>query len=202
MNLACQQVDPSKFNPKAVYPFNLRQSDFDGAMADVYAFFHDVNGFLVARGLARLDDTLRGAICSGMLSDMLTASLAKHSRSLTVNRFHNGHPDLVVAGVYQDDEVKSGTEGVEIKTTLKRGGVVDTHGARDQWMSVFVYEVDQVTQPAVDRAPLAFREVYLAHVDMGDFRSNPRKTAIGTRTAALNKGGAAKLRASWIYRDA
>ncbi len=48
--------------------------------------------------------------------------------------------DLVVKGVYPNDAVKAGTEGVEIKTTRKSGGAVDTHGARDQWMAVFVYE--------------------------------------------------------------
>jgi len=68
------------------------------AMQDVYDFFYDVNCGLTERGLQRLDDMLRPAIMSGVLSDMLTASLAKHSRSLTVNLYHNGHPDLVVAG--------------------------------------------------------------------------------------------------------
>ncbi len=71
---------------------------------------------------------------------MLTASLASHSRSLVENGHHNGHPDLVVKGIYEDDSVKSGSEGVEIKTTLKKGGAVDTHGARDQWFCVFVYQ--------------------------------------------------------------
>ena len=70
--------------------------DFESAMQDVYDFFHDVNSHLVARGLERLDDMLRPAIMSGVLSDMLTASLAKHSRVLTENNYFNGHPDLVV----------------------------------------------------------------------------------------------------------
>ncbi len=61
---------------------------------------------------------------------MLIASLAKHSRSLTVNLYHNGHPDLVVNGLYPDNRVKAGLEGVEIKATRKAGGAVDTHGAR------------------------------------------------------------------------
>ena len=67
-------------------------------MQDVYDFFHDVNSHLVDRGLERLDDMLRPAIMSGVLSDMLTASLAKHSRVLTENNYFNGHPDLVVQG--------------------------------------------------------------------------------------------------------
>lgn len=46
------------------------------AMQDVYDFFYDVNLGLIERGLQRFDDMLRPAIMSGVLSDMLTASLA------------------------------------------------------------------------------------------------------------------------------
>jgi hypothetical protein len=41
--------------------------------------------------------------------------------TLTVNCYHNGHPDLIVKGVYPKDSVLTGAEGVEIKATLKRG---------------------------------------------------------------------------------
>src|ERR1044071_3878474 len=135
-------VDRTKFNENAALPFALRLEDFALAMQDVYDFFHDVNASLVAKGLERLDDMLRPAIMSGVLSDMLTSSLAKHSRVLTQNCYFNGHPDLVVQGVYAGNAVKAGTEGIEIKTTRKSGGAVDTHGARDQWMTVFVYDID------------------------------------------------------------
>ncbi len=93
------------------------------------------------------------AIMSGLLSDMLTASLAKHSRTLTVNTYFNGHLYLVVRGHCAENAVKAGEHGVEIKTTRKAGGAVDTHGARNQWMCVFVYAVDNVTEPAIDRSP-------------------------------------------------
>jgi len=138
-------IDRERFNANASLPFELRRTDFEMAMQDVYDFFYDVNRGLVERGLERLDDMLRPAIMSGLLSDMLTSSLAKHARTLTANNYHNGHPDLVVRGVYPDNSVKAGDEGVEIKTTRKHGGAVDTHGARDQWMCVFVYDVDTET---------------------------------------------------------
>jgi hypothetical protein len=140
------EVDETRFNRKAILPFELRLKDFAMAMQDVYDFFHDVNLGLIERGLERLDDMLRPAIMSGLLSDMLTASLAKHSRTLTANCYFNGHPDLVVRGVYPQNCVKAGSEGVEIKTTRKAGGAVDTHGAREQWMCVFVYTVDLETR--------------------------------------------------------
>ncbi len=192
-------VDGAKFNRLAVLPFELRLKDYELAMQDVYDFFYDVNTGLVAKGLERLDDFVRPAIMSGLLSDMLTASLAKHSRALTENCYFNGHPDLVVKGRYPNNCVKAGSDGVEIKTTRKAGGAVDTHGARDQWMCVFVYEVDNETEPVTARQPLSFTEVYLGQVAIRDFRKNPRGE-LGTRTATLHKAGIEKLRKNWIYR--
>lgn len=199
MDVTRNHVDRSRFNSEAVLPFQLRLDDFALAMQDVYDFFYDVNIGLVERGLERLDDMLRPAIMSGFLSDMMTASLAKHSRALTTNRYFNGHPDLVVRGIYPDNSVKAGSEGVEIKTTRKSGGAVDTHGARDQWMCVFVYRVDNETEPARDRAPMSFTEVYLGSVSTVDFRRNARGE-LGTRTATLHRQGIEKLRQNWIYR--
>ena len=45
-------------------PFELRMDDFQLAVLDVYDFFFDVNTSLSAKGLERLDDTLRPAIMS------------------------------------------------------------------------------------------------------------------------------------------
>lgn len=105
----------------------------------------------------------------------------------------------MVQGVYAENQVKSGTEGVEIKTTRKSGGAVDTHGAREQWMCVFVYSLDSQTEPAIQRRPTMFTEIYLGHVTIDDFRRNPRGE-LGTRTATLHKEGIRKLRENWIYR--
>ena len=192
-------VDVTKFNHQIELPFELRLQDFQMAIQDVYDFFYDVNAHLTARGLQRLDDMLRPAIMSGVLSDMLTASLANHSRSLTENRYHNGHPDLIVQGVYSGNAVKAGTEGIEIKTTRKPGGAVDTHGARNQWMCVFVYRVDTESEPARDREPMTITEVYLGQVTVEDFRRNPCGE-LGTRTATLHKKGIQRFRENRVYR--
>lgn len=189
------------FNQDAALPFELRLRDFEVAMEDVYDFFYDVNVLLLEKGLHRLDDMLRPAAMSGIISDMLTASLAKHYRTLVENRHFNGHPDLIVQGRYPQNAVRAGEDGVEVKSTKKRGGAVDTHGARNQWMAVFVYQADHETEPAMQRAPMRFTEVYLARVEVGDFRRNPRGE-LGTRTATLDRAGVRKLRANWIYREA
>ena len=122
----------AKFNRHADLPYGLRIDDFSLAMQDVYDFFFDVNTHLRNKYLPRLDDFLRPAALSGLLSDMLTSSLARHSRSLVENKYHNGHPDLIVRGAYPNDSVRSGDQGVEIKSTRKAGGAVDTHTSL-QW---------------------------------------------------------------------
>lgn len=200
MPIVRARVNTSGFNLAATLPFELRRDDFSIAMQDVYDYFFDVNKLLAGKGLARLEVMLRPAIMSGMLSDMLTASMAKHSRVLTENRHHNGHPDLIVQGHYINNAVQSGDMGVEIKTTRKAGGAVDTHGARDQWMCVFVYDFDKVSEPAVDRAPMRFTEVYIGQVGVADFRKNDRGE-LGTRTATLDRFGVQKLRENWVYKS-
>ena len=192
-------VDVDAFNQGCELPYSLRLQDFQMAMQDVYDFLYDVDSHLVARSLRRFEAMLRPAILSGILSDLLTSNLARHSRSLTENTYFNGHPDLLVEGMYAGNAVKAGEEGVEVKCTRKRGGAVDTHGARAQWMCVFVYAVDSKTEPAGARRPLTFTEVYLARVGVEDFRKNPRGE-LGTRTATLHRDGVRKLREGWLYR--
>ncbi len=66
-------------------------------------------------------------------------------------------------------------------------------------MCVFVYHVDTVTEPARERSPMTFHEVYLGQVTTADFRKNPRGE-LGTRTATLHREGIEKLRQNWVYR--
>lgn len=191
-------VNREWFNPEIELPYELRLADFEIAMQDVYDFFFDVNSMFAAKGLPRLEEVLRPANMSGTISDMMTASMASHSRVLCQNNYHNGHPDLIVRGRYELDSVKAGEHGVEIKTTRKPGGAVDTHGARAQWMCVFVYQIDDRTEPAADRHATRFTEVYLARVTPEDFRRNERGD-LGTRTATLHAEGVKKLRDNWVY---
>ena len=66
-------------------------------------------------------------------------------------------------------------------------------------MCVFVYDVDAEAEPARDRPPMSFTEAYLAHVEVEDFRRNPRGGP-GTRIATLHRDGVRKLREHWVYR--
>lgn len=195
-------VDPSNFNQSHPMAFGLSLKAIHRSMEDVYDFFHDVNQSLVEKNLRRLEDMMRPANLSGMLSDMLTDAVANNSATrLVPNLYHNGHPDLLVRDVYPNNAVKAGTEGIEVKTTRKRGGAVDSHGAREQTLLTFVYDIDN--DPAkgkLEREPLRFTEVYLATVTEADYRKNPRGE-LGTRTATLDRDGIARYRQSWVYLD-
>lgn len=200
-NQLVAEIDPNAFNSNANLPYSLRLQDFDMAMRDIYDLFADINYALLSRGLGRFDDMLRPAGMTGTFSDALTASLASHSRSLTENTYHNGHPDLIPAGTFPNNAVQSGPEGVEIKSTRRSSPAVDTHGARDQWVCVFRYHYDDTTQPHTARSPTRFVEVLLAYLYVStDFRVNERGP-LGTRTASPNRSGLAKLRSNWIYRE-
>lgn len=158
------------FNANALLPFELRLQDFEIAMQDVYDLFHDVNTGLLGKGLERLDDFLRPAIMSGLLSDLLTASMSKHSRTLTQNNYFNGHPDLVLKGVYPNDSVKAGTEGVEIKTTRKGGAQsIRTVRGINGWRCSSIKLTTLPSQHAKERRWLSGR-FYLGQVTFAGIR--------------------------------
>ena len=59
---------------------------------------------------------------------------------------------------------------------------------------------DNTTEPARERAPMSFTDIYLAQVVIADFRKNARGE-LGTRTATLHREGVLKLRENWIYKE-
>ena len=63
-------VAPDKFNDAAALPFSLRLTDFQSAMQDIYDLFHDINSLLLGRSLKRLEEMLRPAAMSGLISDL------------------------------------------------------------------------------------------------------------------------------------
>ena len=93
-----QHCRDEKISPSVEFPSARRHRDTQPALQDTYNLFCDLNGLLHQRGLQRLEDLLRPAAMSGIVSNVVTASLAKHSWSLTANRNLYGDPELVVAG--------------------------------------------------------------------------------------------------------
>lgn len=181
-------------------PYALKPDALAIAMDDVYEMLAVANSALVERGLLPLENSVRGAIYTGLLSDLLTEALANHASGLVKNRAANGHPDLLPVGRYPNDAAQSAEEGLEVKVTKKRGGAVDMHGPRPAWYCVFRYEADYDTEPAIERRPTRFTHIWIARLSAEDFRKNPRGE-LGTRTATPHREGVQKLRAGLVYED-
>lgn len=194
------QVDKNGFNTALKLPYALKLDVFAIAIDDIYDMLHNLNTGLVNRGLLPFENSVRGAIYTGMLSDLMTEAIASHAAGLVKNTHSNGHPDLLPAGRYVNDAAQGAEEGVEVKVTKKAGGAVDMHGARPAWYCIFRYLADYDTQPVINREPTRFTDVWLAQLDATHFRKNERGE-LGTRTATPHAQGVKVLRAGWLYRD-
>jgi hypothetical protein len=194
------QVNKDGFNTELDLPYALRLDVFAIAMDDIYELLHNVNTGLVNRGLLPFENSVRGAIYSGMLSDLLTEAVANHAAGLVKNTYNNGHPDLLPAGRHADNAAPAAEDGVEVKVTKKASGAVDMHSDRPAWYCVFRYVADYTTEPVLDREPTRFTDIWLARLDAKNFRKNERGPR-GTRTATPHRQGLEVLRANWLYRD-
>ena len=201
MPIARNTVNPANFNPEIELPYQLRKDDFRSALQDVYDFFHDVNEHLIAKGLQRLDDMLRPAIMSG--------GSVRYAHVKLGNAFpRSGGKQLLQrpSGTWwfrastQITRSKRVNKGWKSRRLEKRGGAVDTHGARNQWMCVFVYKVDTKSEPAVNRRPMTFTEVYLGEVTLGRLPKKPAGRTRGREPRRSTPMGIRKLRESWVYK--
>jgi hypothetical protein len=194
------RVNSAGFNEELELPYALRLEMFAIAMDDIYEMLHNLNTGLASRGLLPLENSVRGAIYSGMLSDLLTEAMASHAIGLVKNGYKNGHPDLLPAGRFNEDSSQSAEEGVEIKVTKRASGAVDMHSDRRAWYCIFRYVADYKTEPVIDRKPTRFTNIWLARLNASHFRKNERGPR-GTRTATPHRKGVEHLRANWVYRD-
>lgn len=104
------------------------------------------------------------------------------SATLATNAYHNGFPDLVLAGRHRDDRARAARDGIEVKVTTRPNRVdFDTHGARSGWHLVVGIAVD-----TTGATPTYIADLWLARLTKGDFQVFPRHTEIGTRTAHVN----------------
>lgn len=131
-------------------------AEVKAALDDVYDFFYNVNKFLVEKGWDRLEETLSAASLSGMLSEMVVQGISKRSATMTKNRRHNGRPDLVPTGHYENEAVLHGDEGIEVKAS-RYGSGWQGHNVELGWIMIVQYW-NQPGRPAViDRVLAALR---------------------------------------------
>jgi len=191
------------FNPACKIPFGCSVGHVRKAMQEFLDFLGFVNTQLNSRKIPRFESFLMPANFSSMVGEFMAAGIPKHCRTLVKNRYHNGHPDLIPAGVYPNDAVQYGDKGIEIKASRHRSGW-QGHNAENVWLLVFVFDSNTLNDSLNDEPPRPFGFVKVAgsQITKDDWKFSGRsETSRRTITASVTASGYAKLMANLIYED-
>jgi hypothetical protein len=117
--LACTPIplNAAGFNQVAQLPYGLQVTDIQNAMQDFLGFLGFINQQLYTKEIQRLETMLMPANFSSIVGEFMTSTIPKYCQTLVKNRYHNGHPDLLPAGIYPDDAAQHATEGIEVKAS-------------------------------------------------------------------------------------
>lgn len=200
--LACSPVavDPAGFNPAVILPYGLTTEHIARAMADFLYFLSLVNTGLNAEHIPRLEAIMMSANFSSLVGEFMNAGIPKYCDMLVKNKYHNGHPDMIPAGMFPGDTVQHAGEGIEIKASRYERGW-QGHNPEDTWLMVFVYDSNRPTDFEDNPKPFQFLCVLGERLIKSDWLFSGRLGASRrTITASVTPTGFAKMNANWIYR--
>jgi hypothetical protein len=186
------------FNPACNLPYGLEIEHIQSAMQDFLEFLGFINSQLYTKSIPRLETMLMSANFSSIVGEFMSSTIPKYCHSLTKNRHHNGHPDLVPIGFYPDNDILHGSEGIEIKASRYQRGW-QGHNPEDVWLMVFVFDSNR----ANDSEPRQFRFISVsgAKLQKEDWSFSGRSAeSRRTITASVTPSGFAKMASNWIYR--
>lgn len=199
---ACESapVYMTGFNPDVALPYGLTSEIVFKAMNDFTEFLTFVNSSLNEKGINRLENLIMPANFSSLVGEFMIQRMAAHSTTLTKNRYHNGHPDLIPIGFYPEDKAQHEPEGIEVKASRRLSGW-QGHNPEDIWLMVFVFENNsQSESDAMPPIPFKFLKVIGAHLAKSDWQFTGRsETSRRTITASVTDSGRRKMEANWIY---
>lgn len=192
------KLDPCYVNRRVVLPYGLKVKEIEQAVAETYRLFHGLNDYLKSSGFRPLEELLLGNSLSGIISEFLVKNIARAAETLAANAKVGGHPDLLPKGHYASNLVLKGDEGIEVKSSIQRGGW-QGHNPEDCWLMVFRYAIGEQEEGA--SMPLTFLEVLCAKLDQADWSFSGRSgTSRRTPTASITAAGVEKLRNNFLYR--
>jgi hypothetical protein len=195
-------VERQHFNPDAWLPYGVTTDHICSAMNEFVDFIGFIDQQLATRQIPRLESILMPANFSSIVGEFIAMSIPKYSSSVVRNRYHNGHPDLLPAGMFPSDACQYGHEGIEIKGSRYLRGW-QGHNAEESFLTVFCYESNRPSDEMKSIAPIPFRFLLVcgAPLERGDWVFSGRsETSRRTITASVTDSGCAKMMANWIYR--
>lgn len=170
-----ERLNPNGFNPAVSLPYGLKTDHVQAAMQEFLEFLGFINVQLRTRGIPRLESFLMPANFSSLVGEFINTSIPKYCHTLVKNRYHNGHPDLLPAGMYANDAVQYAHEGIEIKAS-RYAGNWQGHNPEAVWLMVFHFEANSANDARHNRParPFRFAAVYAAQLEMDDWTYSGR----------------------------
>jgi hypothetical protein len=195
-----EPVTVTGFNASTVLPYGLTFEHVRLAMNDFLGFLGFVNQQLNTKEMERLESIVMPANFSSIVGEFMGARIPKHCPAIVKNAYHNGHPDLIPAGVFPNNAVQHATEGIEIKASRYLRGW-QGHNPEDAWLMVFVFDSNRPTDYITDPKPFRFVMVLGAQLTKEDWLFAGRSaTSRRTITASVTRTGYDKMIANWIYK--
>ena len=198
-----ESIRTDGFNPACRLPYDLTGSHVQRVMESFVDFLGFLNQQLHSKGLPRLENFLMPANFSSIVGEFMNLSIPQYCPGLVKNRYHNGHPDLIPAGMFPNDRVQYTGEGIEVKGSRHSGGW-QGHNPEMVWLMVFHFDSNTPNDvyKKIGSKPFRFIAVYAAYLTKEDWNFSGRSaTSRRTITASVNQHGVEKLRANWIYRS-
>jgi len=195
-------LESGGFNGQVELPYGLKSADIRSAMNDFLSFLGFINAALSRKKIRRLESLLMPANFSSIVGEFMGAMIPKYCKGIVKNAYHNGHPDLVPVGCYDNNSCLHGEEGIEIKASRHLSGW-QGHNAEDGWLMVFVFENNGPRDIPGIAPPIPFRflKVVGAKIAKEDWSFSGRsEKSRRTITASVTRTGFEKMDANWIYR--
>jgi len=192
------RLEPRYINRRVTLPYGLSVGEVEKAVAETYRLFHGLNDYLVESGFRPLEELLLGNSLSGIISELLVKNMARVSATLEANLKVGGYPDLLPRGHYASNLVLKGEEGIEVKSSIQKGGW-QGHNPEECWVMIFRYGIGE--RGAGETMPLTFAEILCAKLLKSDWSfSGRRGSSRRTPTASITRSGVEKLRGNFLYR--
>lgn len=194
-------VQDRHFNPNAQLPYGLEVEHVKEAMNSFLDFLGFINDQLQTKGTPPLETMLMAANFSSIVGEYMTSSIPRHCPTIVKNNYHNGHPDMIPAGMFAKDECQHGVEGIEVKGSRYLSGW-QGHNAEACFLMVFCFESGRPSDVSKGVAPKDFRflKVVAAQLEESDWQFAGRSaTSRRTITATVKPSGYAKMMGNWIY---
>ena len=207
-NLELNACDPyplhlKGFNPNAELPYGLQIEHVRSAMQAFSDFLGFINRELHSRNIQRIETILMPANFSSIVGEFIGVTIPRYCSTLVKNTYHNGHPDLIPAAMFDNNAVQYTHKGVEIKASRYLRGW-QGHNPENIWLMVFVFDSNRPEDIAKPVSPKPFRFVQVvgARLTKRDWVfSGKSETSRRTITASVTESGYKKMTKNWIYKD-